>query len=161
MKPNIERFYELIDFNQLEHHEMFLNLHTNEEYELVFDTIRELIIEGLENQTNKKFTHRDIKYLIPASFVYSSWTLTRILKTGRNDLLFNKLKLNQILKETELSSKLNPHTYSDFILTGLGMCITQISEHLNLNNEQSCKLLISACLIAADQIFDIKEARAA
>ena len=161
MREQLHQVYDLIDINNLEHHEMFINLHTSDEYEIVFEVLREWVLEGLENQFTETFTPEDIKYLIPSSFIFSSWVLSRILKTGRNDIIFNKVKLKQIMKSTKLVKKLNLKSYSDFIFSGLGVCITQLSEKLNLNNEQSCKLLISACLIAAEQIVDYKEDYAA
>ena len=161
MKEHLHQLYDLIDVKNLEHHEMFINLHTSDEYEVVFEILREWLLEGLENQFTETFNPQDIKNLIPSSFIFSSWVLARILKTGRNDIIFNKVKLKQIMKTTDLVKKLNLKSYSDFIFSGLGVCITQLSEQLNLNNEQSCKLLISACLIAAEQIVDHREDYAA
>ena len=61
----------------------------------------------MENQFTENLSPKEIKLLIPSSFIFSSWVLSRILRTGRNDVIFNKVKLKQILKSTKLIKKIN------------------------------------------------------
>mgnify|MGYP003964896909 CR=1 FL=1 len=160
MKEKVTDYLHSINLDNLEHHDMFISLHTTDEYELALETLKEWIIDGSENHIDSS-SHHDIENLVPASLAFSSWILTRILKTGNNDIIFNRIKIKLILKELGLIKKVNIQSYSDFIFTGLGMCITHLSNTLKLSNEQSCKLLISTLLIALEQSLDRKHPKAA
>ncbi len=153
MKEKVTDYLNSINLKNLEHHDMFISLHTSEEYEISLETIKEWIMDGCENHieySNKE----DLKNLASCSLTFSSWVLAKILKTGNNDLVFNRVKVKLILKKLHLKEKVNIQSYSDFIFTGLGMCVTQLGNRLNLSNEQSCKLLLSTLLIVLEQSLE-------
>ena len=137
MNELVNQFFRKIKLNDFEHHEMFLSFYSHDEYQLALSSIKEWIIDGLENHIIYRRPQR-LPSLIPPSFIFSAWILTRIIRSGQNDPLFNKRKLKLILKSTKLINKVSLKSYSEFIFTGLGMCISQISNQLQLTNEQSC-----------------------
>ena len=95
MKEKVTDYLNSINLKNLEHHDMFISLHTSEEYEISLETIKEWIMDGCENHieySNKE----DLKNLASCSLTFSSWVLTKILKTGNNDLVFNRVKVKLI-----------------------------------------------------------------
>ena len=153
MKEKVTDYLHSINLKNLEHHDMFISLHTPEEYEISLETIKEWIMDGCENHIEYS-NKQDLKNLVACSLTFSSWVLAKILKTGNNDIVINRIKVKLILKKLQLKDKVNIQSYSDFIFTGLGMCVTQLSNKLNLTNEQSCKLLLSTFLIALEQSLE-------
>ncbi len=160
MNDVVNQYFSKIKLKDFEHHEMFISFFSPEEYQLAINSIKEWIIEGLDNHISSE-SSEDLINLIPSSFIFSAWILTRILKSGQNDPSFNQRQVKLILKSTKLIDKVFLKSYSEFIFTGLGMCITQINKQLNLTNDQSCRLIISTCLIVTEQIIEQERSYAA
>lgn len=151
---DLEKYVESGNFSNSSY---YLNKYSREDYLTLFAIMKDWLLDGLEQHLPKKEVKTNSQMLLSSSLIYCSWIITHVLKKGVNDHSYNERKLKYIFSKTDLESKVNLNTIEDFLISGLGMAISQSSEILSIPNTEICHLVISLNLMITEHMISVKK----
>ena len=132
---SLENFIESKEFSGSGH---FIPRYGRDSYTVVFEVLKDWVLEGLDQHLNHKQKSNYSTLLASAALVYCSWVILNVLKNGTNDKKYNAKKLRYILLNTGLIDKVDLVLIDDFLISGLGMSISQSSNILSIPNHEIC-----------------------
>ena len=132
----------------------YLKKYSREDYLTLFEVLKDWIFDGLEQHLPNEDMNRDAHMLASSSLVYCSWIITHVLKKGVNDHSYNSKKLKYIFSRTELDSKVDLILMEEFLISGMGMAISQCSEVLSVPNSEVCHMVVSLNLMMTEHMMN-------
>jgi len=140
----------------------YLSKYSKEDYLTVFEVLKDWLFDGLDQHLENNVMKDTTPILVSSSLIYCSWIITHVLKKGVNDHSYNTKKLKYIFSKTDLDSKVDLTAIEEFLISGLGMAISQSSEILSISNNEICHMVVSLNLIMTEHmISETKEQRVA
>ena len=130
-----------------------LHKYSKEDYLTLFEILKDWILDGLEQHLPNEEIEKNSHMLISASLVYCSWIITHVLKKGVNDHAYNTKKLKYIFSKMNLDEKVDLNLVEEFLISGLGMAISQCSEVLSVTNGEICHMVVSLNLMMTEHII--------
>jgi hypothetical protein len=156
---DLENFVESGNFSSSTY---YISKYSKEDYTTLFEVLKDWIFDGLEQHLPNEEVEKNSHLLISSSLIYCSWIITHVLKKGVNDHSYNTRKLKYVFSKTELDSKVDLSLVEEFLISGLGMAISQCSEILSIPNNDICHMVVSLNLMMTEHmISESKEQRVA
>ena len=147
---SLENYVESGDFS---HSAYYLKKYPREDYITLFEILRDWILDGLEQHLPNEDIEKNSPLLVSSSLIYCSWIIAHVLKKGVNDHAYNARKLKYIFSKTELDEKADLKLVEEFLISGLGMAISQCSEILSIPNQDICYMVVSLNLIMTEHMI--------
>ncbi len=119
----------------------------------LFEVLKDWIFDGLEQHLPNEEIEDNAHLLVSSSLVYCSWIITHVLKKGVNDHSYNARKLKYIFSKTELDNKVELNLIEEFLISGMGMAISQCSEILSIPNNEICHMVVSLNLMMTEHMI--------
>ena len=131
----------------------YMNDFSKEDYVTLFEIIKDWVFDGLEQHLPNHEVNNKSHLLLSSSLVYCSWIITHVLKKGVNDHSYNSKKLKYIFSRTDLENKVDLNLIEEFLISGIGMAISQCSEVLSIPNSDVCRMVVSLNLIMTEHMI--------
>ena len=147
---DLESFVESGNFSSSTY---YLNRYSKEDYVTLFEILKDWIFDGLEQHLSNDEIEQNSHLLVSSSLIYCSWIITHVLKKGVNDHSYNSKKLKYIFSRTDLDSKVDLNLIEEFLISGLGMAISQCGEILSSPNSDICHMVVSLNLIMTERMI--------
>lgn len=119
----------------------------------LFEVLKDWIFDGLEQHLPNEEIEENANLLVSSSLVYCSWIITHVLKKGVNDHSYNARKLKYIFSKTDLDNKVELNLIEEFLISGMGMAISQCSEILSIPNNEICHMVVSLNLMMTEHMI--------
>ena len=156
---DLENFVESGNFSSSTY---YISKYSKEDYTTLFEVLKDWIFDGLEQHLPNEEVEKNFHLLVSSSLIYCSWIITHVLKKGVNDHSYNTKKLKYVFSKTELDSKVDLSLVEEFLISGLGMAISQCSEILSISNQDICHMVVSLNLMMTEHmVSESKEQRVA
>ena len=151
---DLENFVESGNFSSSTY---YISKYSKEDYTTLFEVLKDWIFDGLEQHLPNEEVEKNFHLLVSSSLIYCSWIITHVLKKGVNDHSYNTKKLKYVFSKTELDSKVDLSLVEEFLISGLGMAISQCSEILSIPNKDICHMVVSLNLMMTEHMISESE----